>query len=580
MRSPALAAACLLLLSASHLGAEVTGTLSLDPSVPAGSDGRGRLLLYAPAEVELGSSLSHWDTSARPDLLMEPNISSGLDPGDVDLTRQAMRDLGWITGGGATIDLNFTDGAGEGFNDPALGTARRAAMRRAADTWQSVLSSAVTIVVDAAFSPLPCDDDGAVLAQAGAQQAFQFEGSPFANTWYQGALAEAITGQNLSGSANEIVATFNEQIDESCLGSSGFFYGPGTAPTGQINFESVALHEMGHGLGFANLVNEQTGQKFQGSADVFSWFTRDAVFRRSWAELTADQIRVSATRTGEVAWSGDQVNRALSSRLSPSPVLQISGPGGEATFLVTEAAFGPRVTTGLVTAPLVEARSNGANGSLLCGPVANVSAVRGALAIVDRGDCLFVEKVGSAQAAGAAGVVVINNVPGRFTMGGDDAGITIPAVMISQEDGAALRTALAAEEPTGGGGGGGGGGSGEPPSTCVADAETLCLNEGRFRVGVDFLTADGQGGRADAQILTGDTGYFTFFNAANVEVVIKVLDACSFNSRFWVFAGGLTNVQVDLEVVDTTTGTVKRYANPLGTAFQPIQDTSAFATCP
>jgi hypothetical protein len=64
-----------------------------------------------------------------------------------------------------------------------------------------------------------------------------------------------------------------------------------------------------------------------------------------------------------------------------------------------------------------------------------------------------------------------------------------------------------------------------------------------------------------------------------VETVVKVLDACSFNQRFWVYAGGLTNVQVTLTVTDTVKGVVKTYTNPQGTAFQPIQDTNAFATC-
>jgi hypothetical protein len=67
-----------------------------------------------------------------------------------------------------------------------------------------------------------------------------------------------------------------------------------------------------------------------------------------------------------------------------------------------------------------------------------------------------------------------------------------------------------------------------------------------------------------------------------VEAVVKVLDACSFPGapRFWVFAAGLTNVEVVLTVTDTATGAVKTYTNPLNRAFQPVQDTAAFATCP
>ena len=77
-----------------------------------------------------------------------------------------------------------------------------------------------------------------------------------------------------------------------------------------------------------------------------------------------------------------------------------------------------------------------------------------------------------------------------------------------------------------------------------------------------------------------DTGLFWFFDQGNVELVVKVLDACAppFD-RFWVFASGLTNVEVDLRVTDTMTDEVRVYRNAQAQSFQPIQDTDAFATC-
>ena len=82
--------------------------------------------------------------------------------------------------------------------------------------------------------------------------------------------------------------------------------------------------------------------------------------------------------------------------------------------------------------------------------------------------------------------------------------------------------------------------------------------------------------------LTGDSGYFWFFDAANIEVVTKVLNGCGLPpGAYWVFAAGLTNVHVELKVIDTQTGTVYLKENPQGTAFAPIQDTAAFpASCP
>ena len=120
----------------------------------------------------------------------------------------------------------------------------------------------------------------------------------------------------------------------------------------------------------------------------------------------------------------------------------------------------------------------------------------------------------------------------------------------------------------------------ESPTACVTNAQTLCLSNGRYQVRTSFRTTSGQTGNGNAVRLTSDTGYFWFFDANNVEMVVKVLNACGLNSRYWVFAGGLTNVQVTTTVTDTNNGTVKTYTNSLGTPFQAIQDTGAFATCP
>ncbi len=117
------------------------------------------------------------------------------------------------------------------------------------------------------------------------------------------------------------------------------------------------------------------------------------------------------------------------------------------------------------------------------------------------------------------------------------------------------------------------------PTTCVPDATTLCLLGGRFQVRAAWQTdvgAKGATGDGQAVKLTADTGYFWFFSASNVEMVTKALDGCALGGRFWLFAGGLTNVHVVLTVVDTANGAVRVYHNPQGTPFVPLEDTSAF----
>ena len=111
---------------------------------------------------------------------------------------------------------------------------------------------------------------------------------------------------------------------------------------------------------------------------------------------------------------------------------------------------------------------------------------------------------------------------------------------------------------------------------CVAGDERLCLAGGRFRVEATWSTDAGEG-RGHAVSLTPDTGYFWFFAGTNIEVIVKVLDACGVNNRFWVFASGLTDVGVVLRVTDSLTGAVRTYTNPRGAPFSPRQDTNAFA---
>jgi len=108
----------------------------------------------------------------------------------------------------------------------------------------------------------------------------------------------------------------------------------------------------------------------------------------------------------------------------------------------------------------------------------------------------------------------------------------------------------------------------------------LELQGGRFEVEVRWQTPDGTGGYGTAQALSSDTGVFWFFRPTNIELVVKVLDACAGFDRFWVFAGGLTDVEVEIRVRDTASGQERTYTSPLGTAFEPLQDTRAFATCP
>ncbi|MEM6701666.1 MAG: hypothetical protein AAF690_03120 [Acidobacteriota bacterium] len=112
-------------------------------------------------------------------------------------------------------------------------------------------------------------------------------------------------------------------------------------------------------------------------------------------------------------------------------------------------------------------------------------------------------------------------------------------------------------------------------AACTGGTTTLCLNGSRFQIEVEWTDPFGNSGRGQAQSLTSDTGWFWFFDPANTEMVIKVLDARGVNGNYWVFFGALSDVRYTVTVTDTQTGSVRRYENPSGT-FASVGDTAAF----
>jgi hypothetical protein len=122
---------------------------------------------------------------------------------------------------------------------------------------------------------------------------------------------------------------------------------------------------------------------------------------------------------------------------------------------------------------------------------------------------------------------------------------------------------------------------GQANDPCVNTGNVLCLNNGRFRIELRFRRPnDNEGMGIDSGLRTNDSAVLWFFNAANLEMLVKVLNACTVNFRYWVFFAATTNVEFHLTVTDTQTGTVKTYFNPLDKPALPVQDTDAFATCP
>jgi hypothetical protein len=404
--------------------ANVNATLRLSPDRRAGTDSEGRVLLFTPKPLQPGSSHSHFDSLASPNLLMEPNASADLPIDRVDLTKKAMQDLGWRLGSLAA-QIEYSDNPQEGFNDSDLGNQRRAALESAVDTWSRILGSSVTVNVEALFADLACDDEGATLASAGPRFVFlDFPGGE-PGVWYPGPLAESLSNQNLSLSdtsnpdSADVRIRFNSAIDSGCLGpGSRFYYGlDGNIPTGQISFAMVALHEMGHGLGFLGLLDLATGELFRGASDPYTNLTYDTKKEKHWDEMTRAQRRKSAVRSGTPKLAGN--------------------------YVVATAIFGPPLNKAGITGDLALADDGSSQPNLACQALINGAEVAGRIAVIDRGDCLFVEKVRNAQDAGAIGVIIVNNRSGLPPiLGGSDNSIVIPSVSMRRSDGRSIKRRL------------------------------------------------------------------------------------------------------------------------------------------
>jgi hypothetical protein len=113
-------------------------------------------------------------------------------------------------------------------------------------------------------------------------------------------------------------------------------------------------------------------------------------------------------------------------------------------------------------------------------------------------------------------------------------------------------------------------------STCRASDRALCLSGKRFRVELSWVNQfDGSTGIGRAISATDVSGYFSFGDPSNIELIVKVLNFG--NGNFKVFYGELTNLKFTMTVTDTVTGNFKTYSNTTGDCGGIDQDFFAHA---
>ena len=177
----------------------------------------------------------------------------------------------------ATISINYLP-AGDGkWGDVCLSwpDQPKVAFAYAANLWASQLQSSVPISIDACWvSNLP----SGVLGHGGANNYFSnFSGALSADTWYAVGLANSLHGSDLDPRKSDIYIGYNNQYN-------WYFGTDGNTPSNQIDFVSVVLHEIAHGLGFSGSMQVSGGQGVWGLGTpypiIYDRFTENGAGQR------------------------------------------------------------------------------------------------------------------------------------------------------------------------------------------------------------------------------------------------------------------------------------------------------------
>jgi PA domain len=367
----------------------------------------------------------------------------------------------------AKIAFTFVNNPGEGFFDttPAapvggntgttVGEQRRNAFDAAGSVWSKRLSSEVEIKVIATFQPLACTETQGTLGSAGTIRFFSdFPGARLAKTWYHSALANKLAKEDLNPgdtdiSQFDILVRFNANLGKpGCVTGAPFYLGLDGKPGNLIDLSVVTTHELGHGLGFTTISDGQTDVDLvDGQFSVWHHFMYDTSLRKRWVDTTPEERVFSQVNPRKIAWVGPNV-------LGDAPRV-LARDGGNEVFVaapgffdyleVNTSEFGAK----LGAQPVLGRIADAAGEACIAFPAGAV--LQRKVVLIDRGTCSFTDKVKNAQAAGAAAVLIVNNVAGQnaFTPVGDDPAITIPSGFITKEDGVRLRQALSSSPDRG-----------------------------------------------------------------------------------------------------------------------------------
>ena len=262
----------------------------------------------------------------------------------------------------ATFVVNYT-----GFTPQA-----QAAFQAAVDVWANLITSPVPIVVNAQFAAL----SPSVLGSAAATYVVKdFPGAPQSQTWYPAAVANARAGSDLFLTESDIRANFSSAVPNWYFGTDG------NTPSGQFDFMTVVLHELGHGLGFSGsaIVVNGVGQWGAGDPGAIFPFSYDRAIVNAASQSIVDTTLfsnpsaalASQYTSGSLFWSGPAAT-AANGGVRPRLYAPATWAQGSSYSHLNEATYPAGSANSLMTPFIGTAESIHSPGPITLGILADV----------------------------------------------------------------------------------------------------------------------------------------------------------------------------------------------------------------
>jgi len=267
----------------------------------------------------------------------------------------------------STIEVNY----GSNFTPEA-----REAFERAVDIWETHISSPVPIQVDASYEAL----GAGVLAAAGPNNFYLVDasGDGEVDVIAGDALAGALIQEAPNPQEADIIVNVNSQRDD-------WHFGPGDAPSGTIDFTSVALHELGHGLNYIDLFsfNQGSGEYasvMENGTRLLGAYDQQVLRERGDGTLQAltdttvypnpSEDLGEALTSGQLFFGGtaSEATAALGDG-PPRPKLYAPAQFSEGSSIahLDESAYPFETQDALMTPRINQAETNRQPGPILCG---------------------------------------------------------------------------------------------------------------------------------------------------------------------------------------------------------------------